>query len=37
LCTFVNPPSERLVREGTPKRVAETVGEEHVLKRVKRG
>jgi len=36
-CTFVNPPSERLAREGNLEGVAETIGEKWVLKRVKRG
>jgi hypothetical protein len=37
LSTFVNPPSEKLVREGTQERGDETVGDKCVLKRVKRG
>jgi hypothetical protein len=35
LSTFVNPPSERLVRERDQERGAETLGEKCVLKRVK--
>jgi hypothetical protein len=35
LSTFVNPPSEKLAREGNLEGVAEVVGEKDALKRVK--
>jgi hypothetical protein len=37
LSTFVNPPSERLVRVGNQEGAVETVDEKSVLKRVKGG
>jgi hypothetical protein len=37
LSTFVNPPSERLAKEGNRERGGETVGDKCVPKRVKRG
>jgi hypothetical protein len=36
LSTFVNPPSERLAREGTPKRGAETIEKTCTQKTVKK-